>query len=165
MPNWCEGTLRIRGKMCDLKRFVVEAICSTSFEWGEGGPHTNTAPLEIEEHSSESNCGFSVTEKVREAWIKGTHRHFIQEDYIEAYADSWGSVEVLCVRIQAAWGMDAKQLQALCKEYSLDMRVYGFEQAMEFNQDIEIIDGEIIKDEEITFGDYRWDCVCPDIGG
>ena len=30
---------------------------------------------------------------------------------------------------------------------------------------IEIIDGEITKDEEVKFDDYNWDCICPNIGG
>ena len=34
-----------------------------------------------------------------------------------------------------------------------------------FNQIIEIIDGEITKDEEVKFDDYNWDCICPNIGG
>ncbi|MBB5146203.1 hypothetical protein HNQ35_001404 [Cerasibacillus quisquiliarum] len=36
---------------------------------------------------------------------------------------------------------------------------------MEFNQDIEINKGEIIKDEEIKFDDYEWECIYPNLGG
>lgn len=36
---------------------------------------------------------------------------------------------------------------------------------MEFNQIIEIIDEKIIKDEELHFEDYQWECICPDMGG
>ncbi len=165
MPNWCEGTLRVRGKMSDLKWFVAETIQSTSFEWTEGIPITKTSLLEIEEYGGATDCGFSVTGKVRDAWIVGTTRHFVQEDYIETYSKSWDDVEILYLRIQAAWGMNAEQLLKLCADYSLDMRVYGFERGMEFNQEIEIIDGTITVNREIKFQDYRWECVCPDVGG
>lgn len=36
---------------------------------------------------------------------------------------------------------------------------------MEFNQYIEIVDGKLIHDEEITFDDYVWECPEPDLGG
>ncbi len=36
---------------------------------------------------------------------------------------------------------------------------------MEFNQDVEIYKGEIIKGVEIEFDDYMWECINPNIGG
>ena len=30
---------------------------------------------------------------------------------------------------------------------------------------IEIINGEILKDENIEFKDYDWECICPNMGG
>ena len=32
---------------------------------------------------------------------------------------------------------------------------------MEFNQDVEIYKGEIIKNVEIEFDDYMWECINP----
>lgn len=37
----------------------------------------------------------------------------------------------------------------------------NYEKGLEVQQEIEIIDGEIVKDEEITYDDYKWDCPCP----
>lgn len=165
MPNWCEGTLRVRGKMKDLKRFVSEGILSTNHEWVEGVPMTKMTPLKMEEYEDGERCGFSVLEGVQGAWLKGTRRHFVQQDYIEMESRAWDDVRTLCLEIQAAWGMDATQLQAICKEFSVDMRVYGFECGMEFNQNIEIINGEITKDREVKFDDYEWECICPRQGG
>lgn len=45
------------------------------------------------------------------------------------------------------------------------MKIHGFEMGMEFNQDIEIVDGKILKDEEVRFENYQWDCICPNMGG
>lgn len=45
------------------------------------------------------------------------------------------------------------------------MKIYGFEKGMQFNRNVEIINGEILKDEEINFDDYKWECICPNIGG
>lgn len=33
MPNWCEGTLKIRGKQKDVKRFVLEGLRPVDFFW------------------------------------------------------------------------------------------------------------------------------------
>ena len=45
------------------------------------------------------------------------------------------------------------------------MRIYAFEQGMEFNLEIEIINGKITKEAYIAFQDYKWECICPDMGG
>ena len=31
MPNWIEGTMKLRGKMSDIKRFIDEGICGYDF--------------------------------------------------------------------------------------------------------------------------------------
>lgn len=36
---------------------------------------------------------------------------------------------------------------------------------MEFNQEVIIEHGEVIKDDVIEFDDYRWECPFPDLGG
>lgn len=51
------------------------------------------------------------------------------------------------------------------REYGVDMKIHAFERGMQFNQIIEIIDGEITKEAEIRFKDYEWDCICPNVGG
>lgn len=58
-----------------------------------------------------------------------------------------------------------KNYYNLVKKYGVDMRIHAFERGMQFNQIIEIIDGKITKNEEITFDDYYWDCICPTVGG
>ncbi|MCD8139303.1 MAG: hypothetical protein LUE17_05925 [Planctomycetaceae bacterium] len=165
MPNWCEGTLRVRGKMCNLKSFVEQSIFSTKTEFTDGVPIVKTTPLNMEVNTEAVSCSFSITEGVMDSYIRGTSRHFIRQDYIEIYSDSWDALETLCLQIQAAWGINAEQLLRLCREFSVDMRIYGFECGVGFNQDIEIIGGVITKNKEIQFADYLWDCICPDIGG
>ena len=61
--------------------------------------------------------------------------------------------------------INADELLRTCKKYHVDMKIHAFEQGMEFNQVIEIVDGEVIHDYEIHFTDYQWECVCPKLGG
>lgn len=66
---------------------------------------------------------------------------------------------------RAAWGIDANVLACISSEFNIDFKILGFESGMEFNQDVEIIKGEIVKDENIKFNDYKWECIRPHIGG
>ncbi|MGR5995465.1 hypothetical protein ACT7C9_25025 [Bacillus cereus] len=56
-------------------------------------------------------------------------------------------------------------LATLSKEYNVDIKIYAFEKGMEFNQDVEIHKGEIIKNVEIEFDNYMWECINPNMGG
>lgn len=66
---------------------------------------------------------------------------------------------------KAAWEIDASSLAKLSKKYLIDFKILGFERGMQFNQDVEIVNGEIVKNEEIKFKDYTWECIRPHIGG
>ena len=53
----------------------------------------------------------------------------------------------------------------ICKQYNVDMKIYAFECGVRFNQDIEIVDEKIVRNEIIKFEDYEWECINPIIGG
>lgn len=149
MPNWCEGTLKVRGKQKDIKRFVLEGLKPVGFFGNE------KEPLAMDDVcvSSKNDC-----------WIKGTHRGFVVD--LDVYFDDEDEDKIThCFETRFAWAIEAKPLAEISKKYSVDLKIYAFERGMEFNQDIEIIDGEIVKDEEIQFDDYQWECVCPTMGG
>lgn len=151
MPNWCEGTLKVRGKVKDIKKFVVEGLKPVNL-FG-----TTLGALEFDEFdcvSSKSDC-----------YIENTYRGFVENLYVEIYEEDDEDDDVIFFDVKFAWDVNAKELLKLCKKYKVDMKIYAFERGAEFNRDIEIIDGEIIKDEEIQFDDYRWECICPSMGG
>ena len=56
-------------------------------------------------------------------------------------------------------------LLALARASGVDIKLYAFERGAQFNRNIEIIGGKLVKDETIKFDDYDWECVCPLIGG
>jgi hypothetical protein len=160
MPNWCEGSLKVRGEKENIKRFLLEAFMPIQpailqiLRPDIKGPELNVTEdewsLTIE---STGNDGFHV---------KGTRRNFIESSSIEWEFDR----EVLIIDgFKAAWGVYADQLAEISKEYNIDFKIYAFEKGMEFNQDIEIHKGEIIKDDEIQFNDYYWECINPTLGG
>lgn len=97
--------------------------------------------------------------------MKGTHRHFCTPDLIEVDAASAEEIIVMLMPMQAAWYIKAIQLQEICIECHVDMRIQGFEKGGQFSQMIEIVGGEIITNETIKYNDWDWECPCPDAGG
>lgn len=158
MPNWCEGTLKVRGKISDLKRFVVEGLQPFNVP----GEKLDSFKFEDED---EKSFFLATGREISWIWICGTRRHFCEADYIEAYADDNDTPTVLLLPMKAAWRMEAGPLRDVCKKFNVDMRIQGFERGMEFSQLIEIINGEITHDDEIKYDDWRWDCPCPLLGG
>lgn len=150
MPNWCAGTLRVRGTKENLTKFVLEGLQPVDYI-GE-----DLEALKMND-CSEVECS--------RCWIKGTRRGFILD--LDVYIDDWNDEGKIAIGLEAefAWGISAEELLQSCKKYEVDMRIHAFERGMQFNQIIEIIDGEITKDEEVKFDDYNWDCICPNIGG
>jgi hypothetical protein len=154
MPNWCAGTLKVRGKIEDLKKFVLEGLQPVGF-LGDDKP-----ALELDHLG---NCSYKGI-----CWIENTNRGFVDnpEIYFCDY-EREDEPQVICLDASFAWAIDAEQLQKTCIKYNVDMKIYAFEGGMEFNQDIEIVNGEVLCDKEITFKDkdYLWECICPTMGG
>ena len=94
-----------------------------------------------------SNINFSVE--------KGEYVDFCEE----------GKKSILVVNMKAAWNIEEQPYIEMSKKYNLDFRVYGYEMGMEFNKEIEIVEGEIATYRLIQFKDYKWECPDPELGG
>ena len=151
MPNWCEGKLKVRGTVENIKKFCSENLLSVD---KEGNYVINFW----------FNSLGSIDDK-RQCYIKGTRRGFVDRCYCELADYKKDDIVILFIDARFAWGISADELLEICKKYSVDMKIYAFERGMEYNQDIEIVNGEIIKDDEIHFEDYNWECIDPEIGG
>jgi hypothetical protein len=149
MPNWCKGTLKVRGEKSNLEKFVFEGLQPVGF-FGEA-----KEPLKEDEWGNVYTKGT--------CWIEGTHRGFVEGLDLDLSDIEYGGVIHLDAKF--AWGVDVEGLQKLCQKYNVDIRMYAFERGMHFNQEVEIINGEITMDNEITFDDYDWECPCPCLGG
>ena len=144
MPNWCEGTLKVRGTLSDVERFVRENMLDSiiSITKSEGD-------LELELSG--------------EAYIKDSNRMFIYPGYY--YSFDKNGKNTLTLQFKAAWRVYIDPFVKMSKDYNVDIKIYGFEKGSEFNQDIVIVNGEVIKNDIITFNDYQWECPFPDLGG
>lgn len=167
MPNWCEGVLKVRGQKENIKKFMLEVLKPIQNELGmiiaetRGLPMPESIKVEIvydddDEFTIKSSSGF---------YIEGTRRNFTESNRLEFYHNNKDEAILVIDNFKAAWGIDSEPYAAISKEYDIDVKIYGFERGMEFNQEIEIIKGEVITDREISFTDYTWDCIFPNIGG
>lgn len=151
MPNWCVGSLKVRGIKENLTKFILEGLHPVGFLGESKGKLSLNKYGDVE---SDLTC-----------WIEGTHRGFVEgvHTYLSEIEDS--ETDIIVFDSKFAWAITAEDLLQTCIKYKVDMKIHGFERGMEFNQIVEIVNGEILKDEEITFKDYQWDCICPELGG
>lgn len=98
MPNWCKGSLKVRGKISDLKEFVQQGLEPVSYI-GDA--------LEPLVFTTEDETSFFVRENKVSLWMKGTHRHFCEPNYIEVYADDQETPVIMILPMKAAWSIDA----------------------------------------------------------
>lgn len=83
------------------------------------------------------------------------------------YGDSYREDEkpILVVSMKAAWNVDETPYIEMSKMYNVDFRVYGYEMGLEFNREIEIVEGRLVTNRRIKFKDYKWECPDPTLGG
>lgn len=154
MPNWCEGSLKLRGPMNNIINFFENGIDLTAQDHRNGVNISSVVKIEKDDDCCEINIFDS-------AYIKETARAFIDSGYV--YLDD--DIRTVSVSMQQAWGIISEDFLAIAKKYNIDIRIQAFEKGMEFARDVEIVGGEITKDETIEYDDYIWDCPMPNMGG
>lgn len=157
MPNWCEGTLKVRGSYENLRNFILNGF--SEINRLPGVPEPEEPFLKIWDNGE----NYFSAEICRICYINGTHRGFCYGGWIEFGEEDEYSIALLETKF--AWAISSEALLKICKEYIVDMKITGYERGMEFVQEIEIVDGVITCDKEIHYEDYQWECPCPLIGG
>ena len=152
MPNWIEGVLKIRGDREHLLKFLNEGLDAV-----EGGSSSDWKITDYDDTNE-------IYVQIRSAHIVGSHRGFFENTSDEIFFDD-DEISIMCLDAQFAWNVDVDALVALSKACGVDFRFYGFERGMQFNREIEILQGQLTEDRTITFDDYEWECIDPKKGG
>ena len=162
MPNWCEGTMKLRGKAKDILRFFHEGLDASTWLGGE------KIEDQVFDNSGDGELYFNFK---HEPHIKDTRRAFITGDSVECYYDNEDEDIVACVNVKQAWafaaddGGDLKKWQEISNEYNVDIRLFGIEMGMEFTQEVIIIRGQKPIVNEKQYEDWMWECPFPNMGG
>lgn len=159
MPNWIKGTMKLRGKQEDIKRFFREGLDASM--WAK--------PEKLEEQVTDnSEEGWLEFYFKHEPHIKDTRRAFITDDYV--YMDD--DEGVACVDVKQAWafhaGSDSNDLEnwkAISEKYNVDIKLFGIESGMRFTEEIVIVRGKSPIENVRQYEDWDWDCPFPRMGG
>lgn len=151
MPNWCTGTLKVRGTQQNVERFLAESM-----------PQFH-CPLDMNE--CETTLIRQPNSDIYNGYIVGSKRSFVESDIAFLFPSNNNTIILMFERVDCAWSFDVNEFAELSKKFQVDFFFYGFEQGQAFNQKVEIHNGVVIKNEIIKFDDYQWECIYPYLGG
>lgn len=169
MPNWIEGSLKIRGQYDNVKRFFSdginvyrnELIGENYYELVE--PRETWLIMEESGEKGERELYLNIKD-ARWVYVEGTKRAFITSEFIQARERTDGET-VVCCNIQQAWCFRERDWVNISNQYGVDIKLHGFESGMEFEQYVEVIDGVCKYNRETKYNDWEWDCPFPRLGG
>lgn len=170
MPNWCEGVLKVRGQIENIKRFLLEGLDYNDYQYT---PHTNDngivsleeTAIPREEITKEIGDNGVYITNTDELYIKDTRRMFVASDDIDSNVIRRDNTALIFIDVKQAWGFIADDLARISQKYGVDFRIFATESGMEFCQEIEVLQGEILIDRIIPYKDFNWEAPDPRIGG
>lgn len=148
MPNWAEGSLKLRGRSENIASALKEMLLNDTSTLKEAWDGTllrfdSTAPY---------------------FYINKTIRAFIDQKQIEVWLE-----EKFCIveldNFKQAWSAIPENYQEISSKFDVDIKIFTFERGMEFTQEIEISKGEIIKDICYEYDNYQWEVPFSNLGG
>lgn len=170
MPNWCEGSLKLRGDPMDILRFIQEGLNVYSYS----NSHDNTLLdkskwMDVVEDTDSVEIYFDHDE----IYVEDTQRAFINLVYTglakrEVYIDKHKNPEICVLHVSQAWSFREEDWIEIAKKYNLDIRLTGIEQGMGFMEDLIITkDGEVtdLSPSYKNYDDFEWNCPIPFLGG
>ena len=148
MPNWAEGSIKLRGRSENiasaLKQMLLNDTVTLEDKWdGTLLKFNNTAPY---------------------FYINETRLAFIEKEQIEVWLE-----EEFCIfeldNFKQAWRAIPENYQEISSKFDVDIKIFTFECGMEFTQEIEISKGKIIKNVCYEYDDYQWEVPFNNLGG
>lgn len=176
MPNWCEGSLKLRGNSANILRFFKEGLTSYVGHWNENNEYENI-PVDKDKWLEIVDDGdyYEVyLTPVDSAWIHvdNTKRAFIDGRYSIVF-DKSSPNAVAATDVRQAWDFRADEWIEIANKYQIDIRLYGIESGVGFVRMVDIgynggLKREITTNEYAKFDDYNkfiWNCPFPWMGG
>lgn len=143
MPNWSEGSLKLRGKKENIIRFLNDLEpCKDQSKWS---------------YIPDSDRAFIVPDP-----------YYVTEN-IEMLND-YDTLEpaVITIHLCQAWGINTDDFVNISNRYNLDIRINAVERGMMFSECYEIINGQVTKSEAKDYkssNDFEWNVPFSYLGG
>lgn len=172
MPNWCSGSLKLRGSYENIKRFFFEGLNQYEDIFDEEQQKWVDTPIpkekwfEAEEYGEPGARELGIELTNGWTYVEGTKRAFIDGDQYVYVHERKDLDTVASMRIMQAWDFRDEGWVEIAKKYNCDMRLWGSECGMCFERIIDISrDGTIIKSVTNKYSDWEWEAVFPWMGG
>lgn len=174
MPNWCAGNIRFRGKKEDIVKLLENEVeyCMTGENFDDVVTHPVTVGTDNWELTIYPPKDVNLD---KSGWyhIKGTRRAFLDSESDCVYSTCFYEPEpddaepwlLIIDGFKQAWGVFAEEFKEMSAKYNVDIRIFAWEQGMQFEREIKIQKGEILLNKTVKYDDWDWDCPLPWIGG
>ena len=148
MPNFAEGTFKLRGKKENIASALKEMLASDT--------------VTISEKNDGEELTFTTTNSY--FYINKTRRAFFDSSLIEIlFEESFEIIEI--DNFIQAWGVIPGDYLDFSKKHGVDIKIFAFEQGLEYSQEVEIINGAITRNIKRKYVDYKWDVPFSKLGG
>lgn len=169
MPNWIEGTLKVRGNLENVKRFIIDGLNEYTLESAYRDNPTSKPKeswLEIEDNKEYGYYEININSE-SEPYVEGTKRAFVSSTNCSVlyYESEWKDPAIAVMKVRQAWDFPEEEWTEIAKKYNVDLRLYGIERGMQFCQELEIIKGEVKLSKEKKYKNWDWECPFPYLGG
>lgn len=175
MPNWAEGTIKVRGTKNQIIDYLKNIFEGSDF-WGndmkiEIMSDDNSIMLRgLDELTNPKTAGPIIPKNPQFCafYFKCANRAFTESKNNILDFDFFGDaedIEIIEMPFKQAWAVEADEFIKLSKKYCVDLKIFVFESGMEFTQEVEIIKGKVTKNETKKYDDYQWDVPFSRLGG
>lgn len=175
MPNWAEGTIKVRGTKDQIIDYLKNVFVGSDF-WGNDmrfeilSDGHDIIFMGLDELINPKSAIPIIPKKPRfhAFYFKGANRALAKAENNMLQLSFWEDDEAVVIAempFKQAWSVKADDFVKLSKKYCVDLKIFAFECGCEFTQEIEIIKGEITKNETKKYCDYQWDVPFSELGG
>lgn len=154
MANWAKGVLKVRGSERAIANYL-EDVCAYINEDGEN----IDAVVEVDATLYECSIKPSEPNLSNHIYLRDTKRAFIDCKEVDTYLSDYknGQYVLELPNFIQAWSVNVNDFVRLSKKHGVDIKIFGYECGLQFTQEIEILQGEITKDERISVKNWAWD--------
>ena len=156
MPNWVAGTFKIRGTQKNiiscLNDLFVNDDCTVE-------PLREGSDLLVIKGNPKIR-GYHMN-GIRGAMIDYGGDYLVDVDD----CDTEGEIIVELDKFRQAWVINADDFKEVSLKNNVDFKIYGYEAGNKFEQEVEIIKGEVTENNNYGYENYDWECPFSKLGG
>ena len=169
MPNWCEGTIKVRGKTENIVKWLKEGLNVYDYLVMDDIALDKDIWQYIHEEDGYITIDLNLNSRGNDIFIEETTRAFVTADQTWTLPVNDQLTSIIYLKFRQAWSIKPIEFVKLAKKYQLDFNLYGIESRCGYIDAYEIFNnGEAIVDNSKTFAlysDFFWECPFPWMGG